>query len=92
MDKYTGQRLSTIGEALAHELNICPPHVCGSCYRWVLALKMEEEVETRKHALRNKLATAMTDRHASRVLALVDGRKNTTSASCNVSRPSRAQV
>ena len=64
----TGQRLSTIGEALAHDLSICeevgPPHVCGSCYQCVLALKMEEEVETRKHALRNKLATAMTDRHA----------------------------
>ena len=63
----TGQ-LSTIREALADELNICKeggsPHVCGSCYRWVLALKMEEDVEAKKYTLR---ATAMTfyktDRH-----------------------------
>ena len=34
----------------------------------------------------------VTRRRASRVFALVDGRKNTTSASCTVSRPSWAQV
>ena len=60
----TGQ-LSTVGLALAHELDIsaegCPSYVCGSCYRWVLALKkMEEDVEARKRALRDKLATAKT--------------------------------
>ena len=42
-------QLSTVGLALAHELDIRaeggPSYVCGSCYRWVLALKkMEEDV------------------------------------------------
>ena len=60
----TGQ-LSTVGLALVHELDISreggPSYVCGSCYRWVLALKkMEEDVEARKRALRDKLATAKT--------------------------------
>lgn len=58
-------QLSTVGLALAHELDISaeggPSYACGSCYRWVLALKkMEEDVEAKKRALRDKLAAATT--------------------------------
>ena len=71
----TGQ-LSTVGLALAHELDISAEggfsYVCGSCYRWVLALKkMEEDVEARKRALRDKLATAKTFFSLSKLVSML---------------------
>ena len=46
----TTGHLNTVGEALAHELDIyeegSPSHLCSVCYQWILTVKkMEDDVE-----------------------------------------------